>query len=117
LVTATGYGFGAETLVDDCIRRAGGLNVLSEAGLAGETTLAAETVLALDPDVILVSAPLERPRRGAPGLLGDVERWRTVKALRREAVHGVPSAWMGSVSLSALLALEATASLLREGAR
>jgi iron complex transport system substrate-binding protein len=116
LALASGYVFGGGTLVDDCIRRAGARNAAAEAGLSAEGTLSMEVVLRSDPDLVVVSAPLSEPRRRATELLEPAELWRELAAVRRGAVHALPSAWLGSISQHAILALEALALLAREPA-
>jgi iron complex transport system substrate-binding protein len=112
LAWASGYAFGVDTLVDDCIRRAGGTNVVVA---GGEVTLSIEGALGLDPDIIVVSTHEPVVRQNAPELLGDLEAWRATRAVAGGRVHGVPAAWLGSVSHHAILALDALAALLRSG--
>ena len=115
LALASGFVFGAGTLVDDCIRRAGARNAAAEAGLTGEGALSIEVVLSSDPDLVVVSAPLGEPRWHAPELIEPGALWRELRAVRRGDVHALPAAWLGSISQHAVLALEALARLVREG--
>ncbi len=50
-----GYTMGAETLSDEMIQQAGGLNVAREVELIGPAKLQAEVMLSLAPDVIVVA--------------------------------------------------------------
>jgi iron complex transport system substrate-binding protein len=117
LALASGFVFGAGTLVDECIRRAGARNAAAEAGLSGEGTLSIEVVLSSDPDLIVVSAPLRQPRWHAPELIEPGALWRELRAVRRGEVHALPAAWLGSISQHAVLALEALARLVRKAAQ
>src|SRR5262249_27484863 len=116
LVWEGGYTYGAGTLVDDLVVRAGGIDVAAEAGMRGPVSLTEESPIALAPDVIVVPIDGAEPRPRAPELVGDAPVWRGVAAVRRGEVYGVPRAWIGSVSHHAVRALEALADLLR-GAR
>jgi iron complex transport system substrate-binding protein len=99
-------------MVEDVIRRGGGIDVAAEAGLAGAVSLTEEAALALSPEVILVPVESAGVLRRAPELVGDAPIWRAVAAVRRGDVYGVPRRWIGSVSLPAVDALEAVADIL-----
>jgi iron complex transport system substrate-binding protein len=107
-----GYTYGAGTLADDVIRRAGGSDVASEAGMRGPVDLSEEAAVALAPDVVLVPIEERAPRSHAPELLGVAPVWQAVKAVQRGDVYGVPRAWMGSVSHHVVRALEVIAGIL-----
>jgi iron complex transport system substrate-binding protein len=112
LVWEDGYTYGAGTMPEDLVRRAGGANVATEAGLRGAVALTEEAAVGLAPDMIVVPTSEAAPRAHAPGLLGEAPVWGAVEAVRRGEVYGVPRAWMGSVSLPAVRALEAVADVL-----
>jgi iron complex transport system substrate-binding protein len=107
-----GFTYGEGTLTDDVIRRAGGRDVASEAGMRGPVELGEEAAVSLAPDVVLVPIEDLTPRPHAPELLGDAPVWQAVEAVRRGEVYGVPRAWMGSVSHHVVRALETVASIL-----
>jgi iron complex transport system substrate-binding protein len=115
LVWEEGYTYGRQTMVDDVVRRGGGIDVAAEAGLLGAVPLTEEAALAFAPDVILVPVTSAAVLRRAPELLGDAPVWQAVAAVQRGEVYGVPRRWIGSVSLPAVDALEAVADIL--GAR
>jgi ABC-type Fe3+-hydroxamate transport system substrate-binding protein len=96
------------------VRLAGGDNVAS--GLRGAVALTEEAAVALAPEVVIVPVRGPDVERNSVRLVGDDPIWSAVEAVRRGEVHGVPRAWMGSVSHHAVLALEAIASLLDERA-
>jgi iron complex transport system substrate-binding protein len=112
LVWEGGYTYGAETLADDIVRRAGGRNVAAEAGLQGPVALTEEAAPGLAPDVVIVPIEQTGVRMRAPELVGDAPVWSAVGAVRRGDVYGVPRAWIGSVSHHAVRALEAVADIL-----
>jgi iron complex transport system substrate-binding protein len=112
LVWEQGYTYGAGTLVDEVIRRAGGTDVASEAGLRGPVAISEEAAIALEPDVVLVPIGDRAPRAHVPQLVGDESVWRAVKAVQRGEVYGIPRSWIGSVSHHVVRALETVASIL-----
>jgi iron complex transport system substrate-binding protein len=103
---------GQHTLLDECIRRAGGVNVAAEAGLQGRVPIGIEFALSTEPDIVIVSVTGQTTRSHAPELLSPKEHWQALAAYRRGNVFGIPSAWLSSVSQRAVLALEALASIL-----
>lgn len=77
---------GRDTLVDDWIRAAGGVNAATVTG--NIRTVGIEQILAWNPDVIIVgSAPNEASRRQ----ILDDPRWREVKAVRDGRVYVNPT--------------------------
>jgi iron complex transport system substrate-binding protein len=114
LVWEGGFTYGRATMPDDLVRRAGGVDVASEAGLRGPVPITEEAAVALAPDVIVVPIEDATLRRRDPSLLGDAPVWRAVAAVRSERVYGVPRAWIGSVSHHAVRALEALDDVLRD---
>jgi iron complex transport system substrate-binding protein len=112
LVWEDGFTYAKGTLVDDVVTRAGGVNVASVAGLGGAVSLTEEAAVALAPDVVIVPVEQAEPRLHARELVGDAPVWSAVAAVRRGEVHGVPRAWIGSVSLPVVRALELIASIL-----
>jgi ABC-type Fe3+-hydroxamate transport system substrate-binding protein len=113
LIWDGGFTYGRGTLEDEMVRLAGGENVAG--GLHGASALTEEAVVTLAPEVIIVPVPGAVIESDAPQLLGDDPIWRATDPLRRGDVHGVPRAWIGSVSLHAVRALEAIAALLDRG--
>ena len=77
---------GLDTVVDDWIKVAGGINAADVAGNARPVNM--EQVIAWDPDVIIVgSVPNGRSRQA----LLDDPRWRDVKAVRTGRVYVNPT--------------------------
>jgi iron complex transport system substrate-binding protein len=114
LVWEGGFTYGRATMPDDLVRRAGGADVASEAGLRGPVAITEEAAVALAPDVIVVPIEDATPRPRDRSLLGDAPVWRAVAAVREGRVYGVPRAWIGSVSHHAIRALEALGDILRD---
>lgn len=112
LVWEGGYTYGRGTMADDIVRRAGGIDVASEAGIDGPAAMTEEAAVALAPELVLVPIEDSTPRWHNPSLVGDAPIWRAVDAFRRGEVYGVPRAWLGSVSHHAVRALEAVAAIL-----
>ena len=113
LIWDGGFTYGRGTLEDEMVRLAGGENVAH--GLEGAAALTEEAVVAFDPEVIIVPVQGAVVEQDAPRLVGDSPIWRATDALRRGDVHGVPRAWIGSVSHHAIRALEAIAVILDRG--
>ena len=87
---------GRDTLLDEMLTRAGGLNVAAAAGIAGAGQIAVESALALDAEAIVVAAP----PGGRPPLdeLRATPLWRELPAVRAGRVFPIPAALPGDVS-------------------
>jgi iron complex transport system substrate-binding protein len=109
-----GFTYGAGTMPDDLVRRAGGVDAAAIAGLRGPVPITEEGAIAMDPDVVVVPTEDTSPRWRDVSLVGDAAVWRAVRAVRDGRVYGVPRAWIGSVSHHAVRALEALADILRD---
>ena len=113
LVWEGGYTYGRGTMADDIVRRAGGIDVASEAGIDGPVAMTEEAAVALAPELVLVPIEDSTPRWHDP-----IARRRCADLARRRRrsaaaeVYGVPRAWLGSVSHHAVRALEAVAAIL-----
>ncbi len=87
---------GRDTLIDEMLTRAGGLNVAAAAGIAGAGQIAVESALALDAEAIVVAT--------APGLRPPLEAlrvtplWRELPAVRAGRVFPIAAALPGDVS-------------------
>ncbi len=97
---------GGGTFMDDLIRRAGGTNILSD--LVGWPQVAAETIIARNPEVIVVTYPGRIPvlrRRG----------WSAVAAVRSGRVAEMGSALVSRPGPRIVLGLEQLARILHPG--
>jgi iron complex transport system substrate-binding protein len=104
------YTMGRETLVDEILTRAGGENVVRELGIVGPGQIGLETVLALEPEAIIMpnyagNTPVLRE-------LATDTIWRQVPAVRAGRVHEVPGAWIATVSHHAAQGLMRVARVL-----
>jgi len=87
---------GRDTLIDEMLTRAGGLNVAAAAGIAGAGQIAVESALALDAEAIVVAtAPGARPPLEE---LRATPLWREMPAVRAGRVFTIPAALPGDVS-------------------
>ncbi len=107
-----GYTMGAETLIDEMIQQAGGINVAREMQLIGTIKLQQEVMLHLAPDVIVVADWSATPGSEAVrGLLRN-SVWQHVPAVANRRVHAIRGAWLTDVSQDAVRGLEAMARIL-----
>jgi iron complex transport system substrate-binding protein len=113
LVWEGGFTYARGTMPDDLVTRVGGVDVASAAGLRGAVPITEEAAVALAPDVVVVPIEGASPQLGDPSLVGDTPIWRAVQAVRDGRVHGIPRAWLGSVSQHAVRALEVLGDVLR----
>jgi len=104
------YTMGRGTLVDEILTRAGGENVVRELGIVGPGQIGLETVLALEPQAIIM--PNYADNTSILRALGADAIWRQVPAVRAGRVHEVPGAWIATVSHHAAQGLTRVARVL-----
>jgi iron complex transport system substrate-binding protein len=104
------YTLGARTLVGEILSRAGGQNVVDELGIAGPGQIGIETVLALEPEAIIM--PNYADNTSSMRALRSDAIWRQVPAVRAGRVHAIPGAWIATVSQHAAQGLQRVAQLL-----
>jgi len=94
---------GRDTLIDEILTRAGGLNVAAAAGMVGPGQLGVEAALGLEPEAIV----MPRYGSGPPPveILRATPLWREMPAVRSGRVYETPGALMGDVSHHAVEAL------------
>ena len=95
---------GGGTLIDDLVRRAGGVNIFAQA--RGYPQVAAERIVARDPQVILMIYPGRGQLMRRPG-------WSTITAVRAERVYELPASLVTRPGPRAVDGLEIVARLLR----
>jgi iron complex transport system substrate-binding protein len=110
------FTYGKNTLFDECVRLAGGINVAAELGVEGAGVLGFERAITVTPDLIVVTTGGRTPEAFAPHLMRGAPVTKYVQPRWPGAVHGLPSAWTGSVSHHVLRTMEALASLIRKPA-
>lgn len=98
---------GPGTLIDDLIQLAGGINVVP-AGPSRYPTWGKESLLAADPDVIVVSS---HPGKGDPALL--FKGWPELRAVKNRHVVTVEPDWVSRPGPRLALGAEALAELFR----
>ncbi|ETW93247.1 MAG: hypothetical protein ETSY1_40035 [Candidatus Entotheonella factor] len=107
-----GYTMGAETLIDEMIEQAGGINVARELQLTGPVKVQQEVMLSLAPDVIIVADWSATPGPQAiQGLLHNPV-WQHIPAVTNRRVYAMRGAWLTSLSHYAVHGLEAMARIL-----
>lgn len=90
LYSASGWVSGRQTILDEVIHTAGGVNVATEMGIVGSRKVSQERVIVADPDIIL----LRDARRWESGFREALLRdpaFQGVKAVREQRVHSVPA--------------------------
>ena len=83
------YTMGRGTLVGEILTRAGGANVVEELGIVGPGQIGIETVLALEPEAIIM--PNYADNTSTLRALGGDAIWRQVPAVRAGRVHEIPA--------------------------
>lgn len=112
----SGYSFGPGSLMDETIQYAGGRNVIAELGLQGYTRISAETVIALQPDVILLSGWNMGDGTSAKDILMADDTWKDVPAVADQRVYSLRGAWLTSSTPYRVKGIEEVARLLHPGA-
>jgi iron complex transport system substrate-binding protein len=107
---AGGFVLGKGTTMDEMIASAGGQNTALEAGVQGGKKMSQETLVALNPEVILVSG--EYGRAGLRELLLADPTLQEVEAVRTGRVHTIPRAYTSTVSQYVVKCVEAIAQAL-----
>jgi len=100
----TNYTSGKDTLIDDMIRRAGGINAAAAFGLVGSDSVTLDVLLALDPDVIVV--PRWSTSDAAAQDLTANPAWRDVAAIRAGRIVAVAASALTSQTPDSVLGVE-----------
>jgi iron complex transport system substrate-binding protein len=108
--SAVDYTAGKDTLIDEKIRRAGGVNVAAELGLVGFHDVALDVLIGLNPDIIVVPAWSGDHDAPVRELLNDAT-WRGVAAVERHRVFAVRAAALTSETPDGVLGVEELARL------
>ena len=107
---AGGFTAGSGTTMDDMIASAGGQNLAAEAGIKGFKKISTETLVALNPETILVNE--ERGQEGLWGLLLADPTLQDVEAIRTRHVHVIPRPYLSTLSHHIVKGVEAIAQAL-----
>ncbi|MBI2384536.1 MAG: ABC transporter substrate-binding protein [Elusimicrobia bacterium] len=106
-----GFTSGTGTTLDEVIVRAGGINVAAEAGQTGFRKISMESLIALDPEVILISVYKPGKIDLAAQLYAD-PALRTIRAIRDHRVYSLPGRDIGAVDQFIVDGVEETARVL-----
>ena len=110
-----GYSTGGNTLMDESITLAGGINVTKGAIPNGEHKISEELAISLQPDVIVMNQWVFNQHQGGntpAQILMAKEAWRNVPAIKNNRVYAVPGTLLRSVSQHRIQGVEAVAKLL-----
>ncbi len=105
------YAAGKGSTEGAIIVAAGGLDVAAEAGLSGNPTIAAEGIISMRPEVIVISQPADSAEEYRQWLLSNAAL-REVPAIKSGRVHIIPAKWMTTLSFWNLRGAEEVAKLL-----
>ena len=107
-----GVTAGADTVINELIELAGGVNVAKEAGLKGDIEIPLETILSLMPEVIILPGwRREKESDLKAEILGD-SRFKLLPAVSRGRIYTLPSSALTSLSHHALDGAELLAAIL-----
>lgn len=113
LVLRGTQAFGLRTLQDECLRLAGLDNAAADAGVVGMPSLAPETILTADADVIFVGTETQAAQGARRDRLPAGIPWRASRAWQEHRVYEVPAKWVVSLTHHAVSACGAYAELVR----
>ena len=105
------YTAGAGSTEGEIIVAAGGINVAAEAGIDGNATISMESVIAMNPDVIIIPLPLDIALEFKEVLL-NTPAIAQVPAIRDGRVSAVPGTSYTTLSFWNLLGIEHLARIL-----
>ncbi|MEM9388709.1 MAG: ABC transporter substrate-binding protein [Pseudomonadota bacterium] len=108
----SGSTAGPGSLMDETITFAGGDNVIAGTGLGALPRISPETVISLQPEVILLSGWSGGVGPAAHEVLLEDPAWRDVPAVRDGRVYSLSGAWITSVSPHRVGGVEEVAKLL-----
>ncbi|WP_349763927.1 ABC transporter substrate-binding protein [Fusobacterium sp. SYSU M8D902] len=82
---------GKETTFDEFLRLIGGINPVSEAGIIGEVKISKETLIDIDPDIIIV--PIWKGHINSEefmNFLVNDESFKNIRAVKNKKIYGIP---------------------------
>jgi iron complex transport system substrate-binding protein len=111
IVQGNAYVAGTGSNMDGIIRRAGGINVAAEAGIAGTKQISLESIIAMNPDTIVVpGTPEQNPKDFAQVTANPA--LASVPAVQRKRIYGVTSTYLFTLSHWNVRAMEELARIL-----
>ncbi|HEY5715407.1 MAG TPA: ABC transporter substrate-binding protein, partial [Psychromonas sp.] len=111
----SGYSVGGNSLMDEAIRLAGGINVAAGIIADGENKISEEVAIALQPDVIVMNQWVFNQDEGQPSpqkILQEKSAWADVPALKNGRIYALPGSWLRGISQHRIKGVEAMAKLL-----
>jgi iron complex transport system substrate-binding protein len=110
-----GYSVGGNTLTDEAIRLAGGINVTNGIIADGENKISEELAISLQPDVIVLNQWVLNHKQGevSPAQqLKAKQAWQDVPAVKNNKVYSIPGSLLRSVSQHRIKGVEMMAKLI-----
>ena len=101
-----GDTLGKDTLLDEMIGRAGGVNVASELNLERESRIPTELIIGIQPEVILLAAWSPKPEDDPALQILNDPLWKEVPAVRNGRVYSLREGWITCVSQHAVSGVE-----------
>jgi iron complex transport system substrate-binding protein len=90
------FTFGKDTIFDELVQIAGGVNVAAEANIIGPRAISTELIPALKPDVVIV--PVTEGKSDATSELLKDPVWQSLKSAHALKVVGLPQQHLTSIS-------------------
>jgi len=107
----SGWTAGKETTFDALVSLAGGRNLAAESGIVGHKKISLETVVALNPEVMIFNTWVPDASRSNTALM-EHPALQSVAAVQSGRLHGVPGKHLTTVSHYIVRGVEAMARLL-----
>lgn len=110
-----GYSVGGNTLTDEAIKLAGGINVADGIIADGENKISEELAISLQPDVIVLNQWVLNHKQDevSPAQqLKDKQAWQDVPAVKNNRVYSIPGNLLRSVSQHRIQGVEMMAKLI-----
>lgn len=110
-----GYSVGKNSLMDESIRLAGGINVTRKVLPEGNNKINEELAISLQPDVIILNQGSFNQSKGQSTpqyILKNKKAWQNVPAIKNNRIYTVKSTWLTSTSQAHINGIIAIAKLL-----
>lgn len=110
-----GYSVGGNSLMDESIQLAGGINAAAQVLFDGENKISEEVAISLQADVIVMNQWIFNQAAKQPqpvDILKSKKAWQDVPALINNQVYGLPGTWLRSISQHRIIGVEALVTIL-----
>jgi iron complex transport system substrate-binding protein len=111
ILQGNAYVAGTGSNMDGIIRRAGGINVAAEAGIAGTKQISLESIIAMSPDTIIIPGTPEQNPKDFAQVTGNAAL-ASVPAVQRKRIYGVTSTYLFTLSHWNVRAMEELVQIL-----